>query len=367
MTQPLCGETSLADEITATKAKVAADSGEPSSGSAGESSRGPSVDGAAGPSFAAATQPSYARTLFFFHDGGRDGDRDSLRAGWGFAFYALTFYLLQRVAGDLVGTWNLGALRAATALEFAFFVAAAIPALLLARIEHHRWGAYGLPVRQAFGKFFWVGAAWGFAGITLLLVALRGLHVFNFGHVVLHGARIAKFGAFWAGTFLLVGFYEEFLFRGYSLFTLARGIGFWPAAIALSATFGLIHLGNGGEDWRGALAAAVIGFFFCLTVRRTGSLWFAVGFHAAWDWGESFFYSVPDSGSVSPGHLLSSSFHGATWLTGGLVGPEGSVMCFVVMAAVWAVFARMYPAAVRTHASLTLPATAASSSLRSSE
>lgn len=342
---PLRG-TSLADEITTTakKSEVAGkSSGEPSGDSAGESVPGASVDGLAVPSFAAAAQPSYAHTLFFVRDGGRDGDRDCLRAGWGLAFYALAFCLLQRVAGDLVGSWNLGALRAGTALEFAFFVAAAIPALVMARIERRRWGAYGLPVRQAFGKLFWVGAVWGFAGITLPLAVLHGLHVFDFGHVVLHGARLAKFAAFWAGTFLLVGFYEEFLFRGYSLFTLARGIGFWWAAAVLSATFGLIHLGNGGEDWRGILVAASIGFFFCLTLRRTGSLWFAVGFHAAWDWGESFFYSVPDSGSVSPGHLLSSSFHGPVWLTGGSVGPEGSVLCFVVIAAVWMAFDRMYP------------------------
>ena len=93
----------------------------------------------------------------------------------------------------------------------------------------------------------------------------------------------------------------------------------------------------------GLLAAAVIGFFFCLTLRRTGSLWFAVGFHAAWDWGETFFYSVPDSGTLFPGHLLHSSFHGARWLTGGKVGPEGSVLCFVVIALVWGVFAKAYP------------------------
>ena len=97
------------------------------------------------------------------------------------------------------------------------------------------------------------------------------------------------------------------LLRGYAQFTLARGIGFWPAALVLSCGFGLIHLRNDGEQWRGLLAAAFIGFFFCLTLRRTGNLWFAVGFHAAWDWGETFFYSVPDSGMVAPGHLLSSS------------------------------------------------------------
>jgi len=318
---------------------------------------------AAGPSFAAATQPSYAHTLFFSRDGAGDG----LRPGWGFVFYALTYYLLQRIAGYLLGLWNLGVLRSAMASEFASLLAAVIPAVVLARVEQRRWGVYGLPLRQAFGRLFWTGAVWGFAAITLLLAGLYGLHAFDFGHIVLHGARIVKYGAFWAGMFLLVGLFEEFLLRGYAQFTLARGIGFWPAAAALSCVFGAVHLGNGGEDWRGVLAAATIGFFFCLTLRRTGTLWFAVGFHAAWDWGESFFYSVPDSGTVSPGHLLSSSFHGSAWLTGGSVGPEGSVMCFVVIAAAWVGFSWMYPGASLARTGVRLQATAGSLRLRSGQ
>ena len=182
------------------------------------------------------------------------------------------------------------------------------------------------------------GTVWGFAAISLLMIALYGLHAFSFGHVVLHGVRLARFAAFWAVMFLLVGFYEEFLLRGYSQFTLARGIGFWPAAVVMSAGFGLIHRRNEGENWAGLLAAAVIGFFFCLTLRRTGTLWFAVGFHAAWDWGETFFYSVPDSGMVSPGASAEFIMRGARWLSGGSVGPEGSVLCFVVMAVAWVAF-----------------------------
>jgi membrane protease YdiL (CAAX protease family) len=112
--------------------------------------------------------------------------------------------------------------------------------------------------------------------------------------------------------------------------------------LILSCAFGLIHLRNGGEHWNGVLAAALIGMFFCLTLRRTGSLWFAVGFHAAWDWGETFFYSVPDSGMVSPGHLLSSSLHGPPWLSGGSVGPEGSLLCFIVIALLSIAFNRIF-------------------------
>jgi membrane protease YdiL (CAAX protease family) len=288
------------------------------------------------PNFAATEQPSYARILFIGPEG--------LRAGWGLALYFVMFYVLQTLISDWGLSWHLGRLRAEMAAEFGSLVAAVIPALVLAKIERRRWDVYGLPWRGAMGKLFWIGTVWGFCGISLLIGALYGFHQFEFGHLALHGVRILKFGGFWAAMFLLVGLFEEFALRGYSQFTLARGIGFWPAAVVLSAVFGLMHRNNAGERWLGLLAAAAIGFFFCFTLRRTGNLWFAVGFHAAWDWGETFFYSVPDSGTVEPGHLLSSSLGGNAWLSGGTVGPEGSVLCFGVIAALWIVFDRVYPA-----------------------
>jgi uncharacterized protein len=287
------------------------------------------------PDFAAATQPSYARTLFFGPDG--------LRPGWGLAFYVVMFYLLYRLANELAERFGpTGILRSMMLEEFCGLLAAILPSVVLAKIERRPWGAYGLPPLQAFRKLFWIGAAWGFAGISLLLVTLNRIHVFDFGHLALHGPRIVKYAAFWAGMFLLVGLFEEFLLRGYTQFTLTRAVGFWWAAILLSCAFGLIHIRNGGEEWNGLLAVAFIGLFFALTLRRTGTLWFAVGFHAAWDWGETFFYSVPDSGIVFPGHLLKSSLHGARWLTGGSVGPEGSALCFVVIAALCIAFDRTY-------------------------
>lgn len=288
------------------------------------------------PAFAAASLPPYARILFLGPDG--------LRPGWGFAFYAITFLALQKIAAVIVDSHDFGAHGLWTMLleEAGFFLAAVIPALVLARVEGRPWGVYGLPARPVFGRLFWSGTLWGFAAITVLMMSLYELHYFSFGHIVLHGVRLARLAAFWAVTCLFVGLFEEFLLRGYSQFTLARGVGFWPAAITLSCAFGLIHLRNGGEDWPGILAAAFIGLFFCLTLRRTGNLWFAVGFHATWDWGESFFYSVPDSGTISPGHLLSSKLYGPQWLSGGTVGPEGSLLCFVVIALSWIVFERTH-------------------------
>jgi hypothetical protein len=104
-----------------------------------------------------------------------------------------------------------------------------------------------------------------------------------------------------------------------------------------------MHQGNPGEARTGLVAAGLIGFFLCLTLRRTGNLWWAVGFHMAWDWGESFLYSVPDSGALLPGHLFNSTMRGPDWLTGGSVGPEGSYLVFLVIAALWILFSRTYP------------------------
>lgn len=266
-----------------------------------------------------------------------------LHSSWSLLLYLGMFALMVAVENWLAESLHLGELWSQMFAELAVLVAAVVAALVMARIENRPWGAYGLPLREAFSKLFWVGAVWGFLGITLLLGILHGFRAFDFGHVVLHGIRLAKFASFWGGLFLVVGFCEEFLFRGYTQFTLTRGVGFWPAAVLLSGAFGASHLKNAGEGWAGVLAAGLIGLFLCLTLRRTGSLWFAVGFHAAWDWGESFFYSVPDSGTISPGHLLSSSFHGSRWITGGSAGPEGSLLCFAVIAVLWAAFARVYP------------------------
>ncbi|HEX8813937.1 MAG TPA: type II CAAX endopeptidase family protein [Terriglobales bacterium] len=272
---------------------------------------------------------------------------DGLRGGWRLVLFLLIAASIGFVLGALTSHWHpqgAGKLWLNWLFELEFFVAIAASAFVMSRIEGRAWGAYGLPVATAFGRNFWVGALWGFFWLTVLMLIMRAAGVFYFGGVAVHGLRMLRFAAFYGLVFLTVAFFEEFLFRGYTQFTLAQGIGFWPAAFLLSAGFGAVHLNNTGEAWLGIFAAALIGLFFCLTLRRTGTLWFAVGFHAAWDWSESFLYSVPDSGEIAPGHLLNSSFHGSRWLTGGSVGPEGSVLVFAVIAAAAFAFDRVYSA-----------------------
>jgi membrane protease YdiL (CAAX protease family) len=303
----------------------------------GESSAAPGPSGSHDqPPFVASSGPN---PVFFSEHG--------LRAGWRFLAYALSAISLIFLLGFLLAPLEHKLhppLWADLIDEASSVIAVMVPAIILGRLENRGLGDYGLPRVQAFGKLFWAGVLWGIAALSVLMLALRGFHAFYFGHLALHGVRILKFASFYAALFLLVGFFEEFSFRGYGLFTLTSGMGFWPSAFFLSVLFGGLHLANSGEAWVGALSAGLLGLFLCFTVRRTGSLWFAVGMHASWDWGESFLYSVPDSGGMSPGHLLNSSFHGPIWLTGGSVGPEGSLLVFAVVALTWVVFAQIYPA-----------------------
>jgi hypothetical protein len=122
----------------------------------------------------------------------------------------------------------------------------------------------------------------------------------------------------------------------------AAGSGFWQAAWVSSAVFGYIHTGNGGENWIGIFAAAAIGFVFCVSVRVTGSAWWAIGFHAAWDWAESFFYGTADSGMVAPGHFLATSPAGNALWSGGADGPEGSLLVLAVIVLLLVALAAVY-------------------------
>jgi membrane protease YdiL (CAAX protease family) len=211
----------------------------------------------------------------------------------------------------------------------AFFVVLAT--WIVSRMEKRPLDDYGLPLSQTFGRRFWEGCIWGFAMLSAIVLLLRATGHFQIDSVALTGGALFRYALGWAAAFLAVSISEELAFRGYWLFTFARRLRFWPAALFTSAIFGVAHLGNPGENFLGILQVVVTGLLFCLMIRRTGTLWFALGFHAAWDWAETFFYGTPDSGLIGVGHYLNTSSHGPNWLTGGSAGPEGSIFAFLVL------------------------------------
>jgi membrane protease YdiL (CAAX protease family) len=230
-------------------------------------------------------------------------------------------------------------------------------AFVMSLLERRAVGEYGLPASEIFGGKFWLGFLFGLVEISVLIGLIAAFGGYSFGSFALQGNEILRWGSIHLVLFTLVGLCEEFLFRGYTQFTLGDGIGFWPAAILLSVGFGAVHLQNPGEGWVGAAAVVLVGLFFCFTLRRTGNLWYAVGLHASFDWGETFLYSVPNSGFVLQGHLSNAALHGPKWLTGASVGPEGSVFCFLTMGLQFLVVMLLFPKKANPRASkITLPA-----------
>ena len=282
---------------------------------------------------------------------------NGIRAGWRAAMFlaiaAAILFLSSLVIGVIVRALHNGERvqlglgsgltpLSLSAMEGSIFILAAVAALIMSRIEHRKFGVYGLPARFAFGRNFWIGAVVGFVAISGCLLGIAVFHGFRLTGMAIHGNTLLTATAAWTVTFILVGLAEEFAFRGYLQYTLTTGMGFWPSAILLSAIFGLAHAGNPGESKAGLFSVVLFGLLFCLFLRRTGNLWWAVGFHAGWDWGQTFFYGVPDSGIPPYHNLFNCTFAGKAWLTGGSVGPEASIFTPIALCIVAVLFARAY-------------------------
>jgi hypothetical protein len=94
------------------------------------------------------------------------------------------------------------------------------------------------------------------------------------------------------------------------------------------------------------LSVGLFGLLWCFTLRRTGTLWFAVGFHAMSDYAYMVLFAQPNTGNNGrslTGHLLNVSYHGPDWLTGGPRGTEASALEFLVLTLLSLAFARVYP------------------------
>lgn len=231
---------------------------------------------------------------------------------------------------------------------------------IMSRIEHRSVFDYGLSRTPRRARLMITGAAWGLLFQSLLVAVLWSTGHLVFAGFLLRPVQAIGYGLLWALAFIGVGFFEEFFFRGYLQFNLTRcfadlvryispgsqnaeAVGFWSAAVLVSFGFGLVHGMNPGESPIGLLCAGAAGLMFAFSLWRTGSLWWAIGLHAAWDWAQSFLFGVADSGSVSADRLLATHPVGPPWLSGGTTGPEGSIFVLPVMVVITLIAAVTLP------------------------
>jgi CAAX protease family protein len=268
---------------------------------------------------------------------------DGIRSGWRvlsaiclWIFFSTVFTVVL-VAIPAVSAWiktqNLRIMTPSLLIfgEGTALVAAILTAVIFARLEKRSFAEYGLPLSWESVKRAAQGLVFGFAMVSALMGLIAAAKGFSIGERALSGADAARYGLAYLLAFAMLAFFEEFSFRGYMQATLAPAIGFWPAAIVLSIFFAIIHLGNPGETALGLVTPVCFGLLAAFALERTASIWLPIGIHLMWDWGLTYFYSVPDSGVSATGRLMSATLRGPVWLTGGLAGPEGSAFAFVVL------------------------------------
>ncbi len=140
---------------------------------------------------------------------------------------------------------------------------------------------------------------------------------------------------------LAVGFYEEVIFRGYTVKNLAEGFtmgtlnskaGLLIAVIFTSVLFGLAHFSNPNADIISTINIVFAGFMLVLPFILTGRLGLSVGIHFAWNFVMGGVYGLPVSGMMLEGSLIKSAVNGPVAFTGGEFGPEAGISGVIGMA-----------------------------------
>jgi len=220
--------------------------------------------------------------------------------------------------------------------ELSLLVMAFIATALLALYERRRVDDYGLPVRQALGSNTAEGALIGIAMTGLVAGGMYFLGGMQIHGIATTGPALIWSALAWLGANIIVGIAEESMYRGYFLRTLWRSIGFWPASIVIALLFTADHyFYKSGENIWDVISLMSLSLFTCYSVLRTGTLWFAAGFHAAFDYMQFFVIGTPNGEQLPAGRLLNVTFQGPAWITGGVLGTEASWLMYPAIALGW--------------------------------
>jgi membrane protease YdiL (CAAX protease family) len=189
--------------------------------------------------------------------------------------------------------------------------------------------AMGLVRRPSWGREFAIGAALGWSGMIacVLPIALIG------GLAVTLYTTQRQFGLIFLNLAVLAiaALAEEVAFRGYPFQRLIEATNPTVATLVGSVFFGLIHLNNPGATTASTLVTILAGWLLSIAYLRTHALWVGWGFHFAWNATMGILFGLPISGITNFSPVIASNSVGPYWITGGGYGPEGSLVCAIVI------------------------------------
>lgn len=249
-------------------------------------------------------------------------------AGWtdGAGAFSLLTTLATALAA-LAGTWAAG--RLLDRREFAAFGHEAVPA------QYRELGLGLLAGLAAMALIFTIEYAAGWITVT------------GYGwERPFTGSWAAAFLGFFV-VMLLVGYYEELVFRGYQILNLSEGLrgGALGSAVAVglavavsSTVFGVLHAWNDNATVISTFNIVLAGAVLAAPYVVTGRLGWSVGLHISWNFCQAGIFGFPVSGTPFRGSLLQIRQGGSDLVTGGAFGPEAGLMGILGLLVVLALF-----------------------------
>jgi hypothetical protein len=240
------------------------------------------------------------------------------------------FYGFSLLADSVVGAPIAAFLRDTSLIALVSITAA----VYFARRWYDRrsFTSLGLERNRAVGLDLLVGFL-----IPGLMMGLIFLVEWNLGWLQVQGktwqtdSEIWLAAGYFFAVFVMVGWYEELLTRGYLLQNLADGLSMPLAVLISSAFFGIAHLANPNATWASVLGILAAGYFLAYAYLWTRHLWLPIGLHIGWNFFEGPVFGFPVSG-LETARLLDTAVSGPDLVTGGAFGPEAGLILLPALA-----------------------------------
>lgn len=277
-----------------------------------------------------------------------------VRSGWKIAIVFVFYFLLSLLAGMIVAPFFSGGVIGESGVYGIFtFIAQLVPilAVLLVLKLVDKKGINYIGIRDSkngindFGFGFLLGAVFMTVIFVVLLMAGK-ISLENsltnpvFSSYLLSGLVL----------YILVGFSEELLFRGYVMTALLQTGNIKLAVLISAVLFAIAHGANPNVTLIGLTNIFAVGTLFAFMFLKTGNLWMPIGFHISWNFFQGNIFGFPVSGTQPHGIYNIADVEGML-LSGGAFGPEGGALATVLLILGF-VFVWKYPTRQRQKANV---------------
>ncbi|MEA2008055.1 MAG: CPBP family intramembrane glutamic endopeptidase [Chloroflexota bacterium] len=132
------------------------------------------------------------------------------------------------------------------------------------------------------------------------------------------------------GIFIIVGWQEELLSRGYWLQNLENGLNIYWAVGISSFIFAASHIWNPSFSIISLIGLIISAIFLAYGYTSSRRLWLPIGLHIGWNFFEGSVFGFPVSGLRTPSLIL-HTVNGPILWTGGDFGPEAGLILLLAL------------------------------------